>query len=64
MRGVLFIVVTLGADAIEEFAASAKIETEVEIMGGLGVDLRLGIARRFGEKAWKLPRSNRAMSRR
>lgn len=35
MRNVLFIVVTLGANAIKEFAASAKIETEVEIVGGL-----------------------------
>ena len=35
VRGALFIVVTLGADAIEELAASTEIETEVEIMGGL-----------------------------
>lgn len=45
MRGALFVVVTLGADAIEELPASAEIKTEVEIMGGLTVKCLLRVAR-------------------
>ena len=41
----LFIVVTLGTDAIEELSTSTKIEAEVEIMGGLTVNGRMRTAR-------------------
>jgi len=56
----LFIVVTLGADAIEELATCAEIEAEVEIMGGLTANERVRIARGYRKKRSKVPRSNRA----
>jgi hypothetical protein len=48
-RYALFVVVALGADTIEELATSAKIEAEVEIMGGLIVNEQLRIARGYRE---------------
>jgi hypothetical protein len=49
VKSALFVVVTLGADAIEELATSAKIEAEVQIVGGLTGDWGLRIARRWRE---------------
>ena len=56
----LFIVVALGADAVEKLATSAKIEAEVEIMGGLTANERLRDGRDM-ERTSEVPRSNRAM---
>ena len=56
---ILFIVVTLGADAIEELSTGAKIEAEVEIMGGLTANERMRTVRGAVITS-KVPRSNRA----
>ena len=39
-----FVIVTLGADTVEELPTGAKIEAEVEIVGGLVVNDQLRIA--------------------
>jgi len=49
VRYALFVVVTLGTDAIEELATGAEIEAEVEIMGGLMGDGGLRIAHSYRE---------------
>jgi hypothetical protein len=56
----LFIVVALCTDAVEKLATSAKIEAEVEIVGGLTANERLRNGRDM-ERTSEVPRSNRAM---
>jgi hypothetical protein len=59
-RYALFIVVALGADAVEKLATSAKIEAEVDINGGLTANERLRDGRDM-ERTSEVPRSNRVM---
>jgi len=55
----LFIVVALGADTIEKLATRAKIEAEVEIMGGLTANEQVRIRLSYREKVSRAPQSNR-----
>ena len=40
VRGVGLVVRALAADAVEELAAGAEVETEVEVVCGLSMDVR------------------------